>query len=550
MRHSSSRALAQIGTLASRGRLAPSLLTRTNSKDLQNISSTRPLSQVVHSLAALTSQSLHDISITRSLRQPIHSLATLTSQSALASYRKVHDRYTTPMRRYQTMTSDSRSRLVVIGSGWVGLYLAQYIDHTKYALTVISPRRTSAYTPLLASAACGLITFSCAEESLRTRNGKLTFVKAMATAVDFAKKEVKCEAAFDEDDKALKKRKFKLGYDVLVMAPGQSNTFGTPGVAEHALFMKHVSDAMTLRKRLFDRLEQASLPCVTKKEAAALLSCCIVGGGPTGVEITAELSDLCKHEIAQLYPSVASLLSITIYDVAPNILGTYDQELYKYATKQMRERGVTIATDTVIEKVDATNLHIKGQGKVGYGLLLWVAGNKNVPLVEDMNVRKTKKGLVRILTDDRLRVQKPIPGEGEDESEEKDEQAEEEEDDAEVYDSVYALGDAADISGSSLPTTAEVAVQKSKYLVHLLNAGLDPGAASTAAFKYKDKGAVTYIGGKDGIAEGAGENWSGQKAWLSWRGGSFAWTRTWRNWFGIIATQAMNFVWGKDIMRL
>ncbi len=63
---------------------------------------------------------------------------------------------------------------------------------------------------------------------------------------------------------------------------GQTNTFGTPGVAEHALFMKHVSDAMALRKKLFDQLEKASLPCTSIEEASALLHVAIVGGGPTG----------------------------------------------------------------------------------------------------------------------------------------------------------------------------------------------------------------------------------------------------------------------------
>ncbi len=62
----------------------------------------------------------------------------------------------------------------------------------------------------------------------------------------------------------------------------QTNTFGTPGAVENALFMKHVSDAMTLRKKLFDQLEKASLPCTTSDEASQLLHVAVVGGGPTG----------------------------------------------------------------------------------------------------------------------------------------------------------------------------------------------------------------------------------------------------------------------------
>jgi NADH:ubiquinone reductase (non-electrogenic) len=66
---------------------------------------------------------------------------------------------------------------------------------------------------------------------------------------------------------------------VLTHEIGTTNTFGTPGVEENALFMKHVSDAMTLRQKLFDQLEKASLPCTTEAEKSALLHIAIVGGG-------------------------------------------------------------------------------------------------------------------------------------------------------------------------------------------------------------------------------------------------------------------------------
>ena len=117
------------------------------------------------------------------------------------------------------MASNDRPSLVVIGSGWVGLYIAQYIDTTKYAVSILSPRRTSAYTPLLASAACGLFPFSCAEESLRVRGRDVNFIKAYALSVDFEKKEVHCRAAFD-DDREFVERAFEVKYDSLVICPG------------------------------------------------------------------------------------------------------------------------------------------------------------------------------------------------------------------------------------------------------------------------------------------------------------------------------------------
>ncbi|KAH8651425.1 hypothetical protein BX600DRAFT_483795 [Xylariales sp. PMI_506] len=431
------------------------------------------------------------------------------------------------------MAQDQKPHLVVIGSGWVGLYIDQYIDTRTYSITIVSPKQTSAYTPLLASAASGLYPFSCAEESIRANGLKCNFIQAFATAINFEQRQVKCLPAFNDND-AISKREFDVCYDRLVICPGcQTNTFNTPGVTEHALFMKHVSDAMVLRQKIFNQLEKASLPCVSKEEASSLLHVVIVGGGPTGVEISAELSDLAQQDLKRLYPSVAGLLRITIFDVAPNILSAYDKRLYEYATEQLVKRGIEVATGCVIDNVDDSYLHVRGKDPIPYGILLWVAGNKSVPLVDNLSANKTSHGLVRIVTDSFLRVKKPVND---------DEAA------AGVYADVYALGDAAEIEGQVLPTTAEVAVQEAKYLVRQLNKGPN---AQGRPFIYSSKKLVTYIGGHDGISQGLSvSKWSGQEAWISWRSGSFTWTRTWRNWFNIMFAWTLNAVFGRDVMRL
>lgn len=398
-----------------------------------------------------------------------------------------------------------KPRLVVIGSGWAGFYIAENIDLNAYSVTVISPRRTSAYTPLLASAAIGLFGFSLAEDSVRSKTRKqLRFLKANVSDIDFDNKVCKCSPAFDEgvhvDD-------FDVEYDILVIAPGcQPNTFGTPGVAEHALFIKSVSDAMAFRKNLFDLLEKASLPNISEEQARALLHIAVVGGGPTGVELTAELHDLCSHELQGLYPHIIDYVSISIYDVAPNILSTYDSKLHEYATKKLEDRNIKVAVNTQIEKVDDSTIYIKDKDPVKYGMLIWATGNQNVPLVETLadHVRLPEKGLKRILTDNRLRAFKNG-------------------DTDEIMDSVFAIGDAADIDGSSLPTTAEVAVQKAKYLVRNFNRSSGAQGTFEKSFQYEQKRLVSYIGGHDGVIAGKDSNdqdWTGSSAWLSWRSGS------------------------------
>ncbi|KAL8858863.1 MAG: hypothetical protein Q9178_004541 [Gyalolechia marmorata] len=429
----------------------------------------------------------------------------------------------------------SKPHIIIIGSGWAGFYLADYLSTTTYSVTVISPRRTSSFTPLLASAACGLFSFYLAEEPVRSKTRKCRFIKANVLSVDFPSKSVHCAPAFEDDD-PISNQDFDLKYDHLILAPGCiPNTFNTPGVAENALFMKNVSDAMAVRKLLFDLLEKASLPNCPLERQKELLHVAIVGGGPTGVEITAELDDLAHKELQDLYPEVASYLHISIYDVAPHILGAYDQKLHEYANEALLRRHIAIETNSRIEKVDKDALYIKGKGRVPYGMLMWVTGNKAVPLVMNLDVRKTEKGLVRILTDTHLRVFKSR-------------------DSDEIHDGVFALGDAADIEGESLPTTAEVAVQKAKYLVHFFNSRGSPSMSVPASipFTYMEKQLVSYIGSRDGIIAGRGdrEGWTGRSAWLAWRSGSVMWTRSWRNRVAILLTWVLNWIFGKEIAKM
>ncbi len=431
----------------------------------------------------------------------------------------------------------AKPRLVVIGSGWAGFYIAENIDLNAYSVTLISPRRTSAFTPLLASAAVGLFNFYLAEEPIRSKSRTaLKFVKANVLDVDFGKKSCRCAPAFPEDPD-LTQEEFDIEYDYLILAPGcMPNTFGTPGVEENAIFIKNVSDAMKVRKQLFDLLEKASLPHVSEVKARALLHIAVVGGGPTGVELTAELDDLCKNELKDLYPEVVKYVSMSIYDVAPNILSAYDAKLHEYATQQLVKRDIDVAPNTRIEKVDREAIYIKGKGRVPTSLLIWATGNKQVPLVEKLDVKLPEKGLKRILTDYYCRA---FTSSGS----------------SELHEGVFAIGDAADIEGASLPTTAEAACQKAKYLVHNLNylTGARANEMFRTPFEYKQKRLVSYIGQHDGIIAGRGPNdpgWTGRTAWLSWRGGSILWNRNWRSRVMIMITWILNFLFGKEIAKI
>ncbi|KUI63513.1 External alternative NAD(P)H-ubiquinone oxidoreductase B1, mitochondrial [Cytospora mali] len=116
----------------------------------------------------------------------------------------------------------------VIGAGWGGITLTQQVSLSKYHLKIISPVRTIQYTPLLASAACGLFHFRLAEEPIRRKNRTdVEYYKAIAQDIDFDKRIVRCKTAADVDGEGPKD--FGVEFDKLCIAPGCDNQdFGTP----------------------------------------------------------------------------------------------------------------------------------------------------------------------------------------------------------------------------------------------------------------------------------------------------------------------------------
>jgi NADH:ubiquinone reductase (non-electrogenic) len=274
--------------------------------------------------------------------------------------------------------------------------------------------------------------------------------------------------------------------------------------------------------RLKRILELASIPGTTDKQQRELLHVIVIGGGPTGVEISAEISDLFNDDFAKLYPHLAGKMSISIHDAASTILGDFEKALQKHSIDSFSERKVETFTDSKIQKVEKDSITTEAEGRIGCGMVLWTAGNKQCALVDELDVSKSEK-LPRILTDEHLHVL------GSDEKPMRD---------------VYALGDAADIKDDSQPTTAEVAVQKANYLVKALNQETD----GRKAFSYNQKPKIAYTGGQDGVIQGETE-WSGAEAWAAWRSKNLKWTMSWRRTLMIVIYWMLNYFGGKEIAR-
>ncbi|OBT64195.1 hypothetical protein VE03_06873 [Pseudogymnoascus sp. 23342-1-I1] len=510
-----------------------------------------------------------------------------------------------------------RERIVILGSGWAGFNLSRKLDKKKYQPVVISPRPYFAFTPLLASTAVGTLEFRTAIESVRARVADTEYYQGWADDVSFADQRITVEvnammtqstAPTQTADEALmpganKGKRFQLDYDKLVVAVGcYSQTFGTPGVRENAFFLKDVGDARKIRKRILDCFEEASLPSTPENVKRQLLNFAVVGGGPTGVEFSAELFDLCNDDLRKLYPSLIKHARISIYDVAPTILSMFDKRLADYATNHFRRDGITIKTSHHIrdlrpglpgtEEEDGSSgftLTTEEDGEVGVGMCVWSTGLMMNPFIqkalndvhsypsasitppsstiptpstppESLNwhlARDPKSG--GLLVDSHFRVQlngsHPASGTPSPLSHGSDHPASPDLTNnppstppkPATMQNVFALGDVAVPHSGPLPATAQVANQSALWLARRLNAG-DVGRGS--GFSYKNLGIMTYLGNWKAIMQtGGNSEVTGFAAWLVWRGAYLTQTISWRNKLLIPIYWLINWAFGRDIGR-
>lgn len=419
------------------------------------------------------------------------------------------------IRRFSTAAK--KESLVIIGTGWAGFKLLKAVDHRKYDITVISPRNHFVFTPLLTGTAVGTLEFRCVTEPVRSLGTDFKYYEAFAKAIDINQKTLQCENKINKDI-------FNVAYDKLIISCGaQTNTFNTPGVTEHALFLKEVQDARKIRNKILDCFELAAEPEIDDEKKRAILHFAVVGGGPTGVELSSEIHDFIKKDIHRLYPQLYPFVTLTVYNSREVILNSFDKKLSDYAMKKFAKDNIEVRTSVRVKEVKEDGIILSDGSEVKAGLVIWAAGLMPNEFIKGLSFPKTKSS--RLLTDDYLRVLQ---------------------ENEEPYQDIYALGDCAAIKENTLPQTAQVAEQEANYLAKSLNAS----AGSSVGFKYKYRGTMAYIGDWKGVIDPPGP-WkeSGYLAWLIWRSAYFTMTVSLKNKILIPTYWFVTWIFGRDTSR-
>jgi NADH dehydrogenase len=378
-----------------------------------------------------------------------------------------------------------RRRVVVAGAGFGGLAACEALEGAQVDVLILDRHNYNTFQPLLYQVATaglspGDIAYPVRSYVRRHRN--VAFREAEVTGVDFDARTVQVR---DGED---------VAYDFLVIACGAgTNYFGVPGALEHSRAIYTMEDAIAVRDELAEALEKAA----SCGAAPGDLTVVVVGGGPTGVEMSGTLAELRAMEIATAYPELdPAAASIVLVEQQDSVLGAFHPRLGAYARKVLEDRGVDVRLGEVVAEVTPSAVRLASGDVIACGLVVWAAGIGPSPLVAALRAGKTK-GRLEVRSDLRL----------------------------EGRDDVFVVGDAAaapaagDGGGTArlLPQLAQPAIQEGHHAGRQIKRLLDGEA--TEEFAYHDKGTMATIGRRAAVAELPHHvRLKGTPAWFAWLG--------------------------------
>ena len=398
-------------------------------------------------------------------------------------------------------TMSETKRILVLGGGFAGIEcvrkLESYFSNERdVEITLVSGDNFFLFTPMLPQVASGTIETRHIVIPVRTLLKKTKFYEAEVKDIDPHGKTVTLSGTKE-------KRGILLHYDYLVLALGsQTNFFGMDQLEKLAYSMKTLNDAVVLRNRAIDMLEQAdneSDPILKK----SLLTFVIVGGGFAGIETAGELMDLL-HDARKYYPNIKKTdIRVIVLEALPAILPGFNEKLAKFALAKLHERGIEVKVSTKLSNFSGEEVLIEDAhpalrepikentiDAIQTRTLVWTAGVTPVDIIKK-SVFKTNRG--GIVVDEFLQ--------------------------AVDFPEVFAVGDCCYIidpkTNRSLPPTAQNAESEAKIVAKNLYALITN--KEKEKFVYTPRGQMAVIGKRSAIASIFDIHLHGLFAWLLWR---------------------------------
>jgi len=403
-------------------------------------------------------------------------------------------------------------RVLVLGGGFGGFTTARVLARRlaarrDVAIRLVDREDSLTFWPMVPEVIPGAIQAAHVVRALRE--------ELVPLGVEFVRTRV---IGADLDRRSVRTGIGDMEYDKLVVALGwQTSFFGTPGAAKHCLAMQSLTDAVAVRTRVVDQFEAA----VAGRPHD--LRFVVIGGGSTGVEVVAGISELIDILILQ-YPGLSEEeVHLIVAQAKDDLLPHMEEPLRQAAASRLRKDGIELRTDSTVKSVDERGVVLDSGDRLDASTVIWTAGVEPSPIARRFKgARLDKRG--RLKVDACLRVS--------------------------GQSGVYALGDIAAVTsgGKPVPPTAQAAVQEAAAVANNLAAEVTGGEPE--AFQYHFMGHLVTLGGRFAVSQVFGARLSGWAGHLLWRGVYLYKLGDWRDRLHVVSDWSIRVLAGPSVPRL
>lgn len=395
---------------------------------------------------------------------------------------------TTSAARVPAGHESGRPRVVIIGSGFGGLFAAKALKRAPVDVTLIGKTANHLFQPLLYQVATGILSegeIAPATREILKHQKNTRVVLGEVTDVDLTARTV---------TSTILGRTSVHPYDELIVAAGAGQSyFGNDRFAEFAPGMKSIDDALELRGRIFGAFELAEL-ATDQDEIDRLMTFVVVGAGPTGVEMAGQIAELARRTLRRDFRTIdPTQARIILLDAAPIVLPSFGEKLGAGARRHLNRIGVEVQLGAMVTEVDADGLDVKDSDgqvrRINAATKIWAAGVQASGLGrilgEQSGAEVDRAGRISVQPD------LTLPGHPE----------------------VHVVGDM--MALGKLPGVAQVAIQGGRYAADAIQRKL-AGKQPKAPFRYKDKGSMATISRFSAVADIGRFKFEGFIAWVLW----------------------------------
>jgi NADH dehydrogenase len=374
-----------------------------------------------------------------------------------------------------------KQQIVILGAGFAGLQLARRLRNSNYEITLIDQYNFHQFQPLLYQVATGRLEPSSISFPLRKifqKKSNIHVRLGKVTEVDTVSKQVTTDDAGS------------FSYDHLVIATGcTTNYFGNKNIERYAFPMKSTGEAVTLRNRILLNFEDAL--SADTNELEGIMNIVVVGGGPTGVELSGSLAELKKNILPKDYPDMDfSRLNIYLVEAGAATLGVMSKVSQEKSKEYLENMGVNVWVNAHVKDYDGKTVTLNDGRLIPTHTLIWAAGvTGNVP--PGISADKLVRG-------NRIKVDAYHKVEG--------------------LNDVYVLGDIAYMETSEFPKghpqLANVAIAQAKNLVSNFKKFAE--RKTPTPFTYKSPGTMATVGKRKAVVDLPFMSFQGRFAWFIW----------------------------------